>query len=287
MSQFFGLILALSFALVSCDSSSKKMVDIPKSCVRSADMNTASIIGGQRIFPGDENSKAALLIISTTQDAEGKKSQQICTATPISDRVLITAAHCVEDTIAVTAYFNTDITCENGFNKNQGVSAKNYSIHPNYNANRIHSANPDLALVLLEERIYSGYPIYPIFNQKVASTADFNSDLYLYGYGVIRYEKNDKFKKSSAGILRHTIVDYNKLSIEENSLKIKNNGKQGICSGDSGGSGLILVNGQYQILAINSYGSGPSSDKCAEEGSLILVEPYLEWLNSVKRRWGQ
>ena len=287
MSQFFGLILVLSFALVSCDSNSKKTVDIPKSCVPSADMNTASIIGGQRIYPGDENSKAALFILSTTQDANGHKSQQICTATPISDRVLITAAHCVEDAIVVTAYFNTDITCENGFNIEQGVSVENYSIHPKYNAKRIHSANPDLALVLLEERIYSGYPIYPIYNQKVASTADFNSDLYLYGYGVIKYENDNIVKKTSSGILRHVIVDFNKLSVEENSIKIKNNGKQGICSGDSGGSGLVLVDGQYQILAINSYGSGTTSDKCAEEGSLILVEPYLEWLNTVKRQWGQ
>ncbi len=287
MSQFLGLILVLSFALVSCDSNSKKTIDIPKGCKSSADMNTASIIGGQRIYPGDENSKAALFIISITENAKGKKSQQICTATPISDRVLITAAHCVEDAITVTAYFNTDITCENGFNIDQGVTAENYSIHPKYNTDRIHSANPDLALVLLEERIYSGYPIYPIYNQKVVSTTDFNSDLYLYGYGVIKYENDNVVQKSSAGILRHAIVDFNKLSIEENSIKIRNNGKQGICSGDSGGSGLVLVNGQYQILAINSYGSGSSSDRCAEEGSLILVEPYLEWLKNVKHQWGQ
>ena len=156
-----------------------------------------------------------------------------------------------------------------------------------YDAKDINSANPDLALVLLSNRINSGYPIYPIFDRKVKSTSDFNSDLYLFGYGVIKYEKSKTVRKSSAGILRHTIVDFDQLSLEESSVKIRNNGKQGICSGDSGGSGLILMNGQYQILAINSYGNGTTNDKCADEGSLVLVEPYMDWLKQTKRNWGQ
>lgn len=260
----------------------------PEGCVSSDDINTASIIGGRRVYPNDIDSKAALFIIAVAPNEDGKPQSQICTATPISDRVLITAAHCVQDATSVIAYFYADLTCESGFRaQTHGVNVQKYAIHPKYDHDSIFSSNPDVALILLEERIFNGYPIYPLFSKKVTSITDFNSDLYLYGYGVIKYESGQSKSKSSSGVLRNVVVDYSDLSIEEKSLKIANNGQRGVCSGDSGGSGLILVNGQYQILAINSYGQGGNNDPCSGTGSLILVEPYLNWFQTVQRSWGQ
>ncbi len=306
MSRFFGLILVLFFVSSCLELDTKENLgglppapvpelkppadtsNKPEGCVPADDVNTASIIGGHRIYPNDVDAKAALFIIAVAPNEEGKSQSQICTATPISDRVLITAAHCVKDAISVTAYFHTDFTCESGFRANtHGVNVLKYAVHPKYDHDKIDSSNPDVALILLDERIFSGYPIYPLFSKKVASAADFNSDLYLYGYGVIKYEEDHSKAKSSAGILRNVVIDYSNLSVEEKSVKIANNGKQGVCSGDSGGSGLILVDGRYQILVINSYGKGSQNDPCSGTGSLILVEPYLDWFETVQRGWGQ
>ncbi len=310
MSRIFGLVLVLFF-ITSCleldskenlgglppapvpelnppaknppDSSNK-----PEGCVAADDVNTASIIGGHRVYPNDIDAKAALFIIAVAPNEDGKPQSQICTATPISDRVLITAAHCVKGATSVTAYFHTDFTCESGFRaKTHGVNVLKHAVHPKYDHDKIFSSNPDVALILLDERIFSGYPIYPLFSKKVTTIADFNSDLYLYGYGVIKYESDDSKSKSSSGILRNVVIDYSNLSVEEKSVKIKNNGQHGVCSGDSGGSGLILVDGRYQILTINSYGQGNQNDPCSGTGSLILVEPYLDWFETVQRGWSQ
>lgn len=306
MSRFFGLMLVLFFVSSCLELGFKKnsaglppaivpelkppadTSNKPEGCVPADDVNTASIIGGHRIYPNDIDAKAALFIISVAPNEDGQSQSQICTATPISDRVLITAAHCVKNATSVTAYFHTDFTCESGFRAStHGVNVLKYAVHPKYNHDKIFSANPDVALILLDERIFSGYPIYPLFSKKITSKADFNSDLYLYGYGVIKYEDDNSKAKSSAGVLRNVVIDYNNLSIEEKSVKIANNGQHGVCSGDSGGSGLILVDGRYQILAINSYGQGSQNDPCSGTGSLILVEPYLDWFATVQRGWGQ
>ncbi len=306
MSRFFGLMLVL-FLVSSCLELDKDKnlgglppapapelnppaggTTKPEGCVPADDVNTASIIGGRRVYLNDIDSKAALFIIAVAPNEDGKSQSQICTATPISDRVLITAAHCVKDATSVTAYFHTDFTCESGFKaKTHGVNVLKYAVHPKYDNDKIFSSNPDVALILLDERIFSGYPIYPLFSKKVASATDFNSDLYLYGYGVIKYEDDSTKTKSSAGVLRNVVIDYSNLSIDEKSVKIANNSKHGVCSGDSGGSGLILVDGRYQILAINSYGKGSQNDPCSGTGSLILVEPYLDWFETVQRGWSQ
>ena len=56
---------------------------------------------------------------------------------------------------------------------------------------------------------------------------------------------------------------------------------RGVCSGDSGGPGLVYLDGEYQILGVNSYVSGSrGSDYCMNEGNLALADHYLSWIEN-------
>ena len=238
-------------------------------------IESAGIIGGTRVLATDADSKSTAMIIAIEKNTG---NSFVCTATPITSRTLITAAHCLDRAARVTAVFYADLTCASGFRFSRDtVRAVDFKYHPDYNPNAMNSANPDIGLVHLASDIKPGYPIYEINHTPEA----LNSDLLLYGYGITGSNNSD------STILRKVTLSRAEYSFELSSIVIENNGVRGICLGDSGGPGLVRAGGKLQIASVNSFGYGPRNDVCGGRSSLILLHPFMPWVHETLNKWGE
>ncbi len=268
----FLSILFLILFLTSCNNTNSTPARIapvkPKGCLLEADLNSAGIVGGERIQKNDVDEKRVVLLYS---------DGMVCTASPIADNILLTAAHCVmgnpRDSFVA---FHPSLSCESGFNtENNEITAsiKEFISHEQYDDRAVPSAMVgDLALVVLSRKIPAGYPIYKIARP---TDVDFSRPIYFFGYGSVGY------KKGGAGILRKTSLAGGLYSVDEvdSKVMIDQRAGRGICSGDSGGPGLVNIRNEYQILGVNSYVSeGDARDKCKGKAALVLVDAYREWI---------
>lgn len=279
-------ILLLSLSFLSCQKETAKTVSAPPvaqaeddSCEKvqlsGSVIENSNIIGGDRVLATDADAKSTAMIIATERNTG---NTFVCTATPITPRVLITAAHCLDRAAKITAVFYTDLTCASAFRFNRdAIRAIDFKHHPQYDPNTMNSYNPDIGLVRLSEDIKSGYPIYRIS----MSPETLNSELLLYGYGITGSNSAD------STFLRKVNLARDEYNFEMSSIIIPNNGVRGICLGDSGGPGLVTSGGELQIATVNSFGYGPRNDVCGGRSSLILLHPFMSWIQSTLKNWGE
>lgn len=253
------------------DSANAKTAELrTRTCAPEKELLAAGIIGGTRVYEGDTDVKNVMMLYS---------SGELCTATAITPRVLLTAAHCVNGP-AVKAWIglHSSLSCESGFDSRYNTaSVKEFITHPEYRNLSDHDESlNDIALVFLNEALPLDYSIYRIahFNQVTVKNS-----LYFWGYGDTDY------KKGGAGILRKTVFQNKDFKIFSDQRKIKVDQSQGhgICQGDSGGPALVKIENELQILGINSYveTSGAKDTLCTNKAYLTLVESYIPWIAQV------
>ncbi len=229
-----------------------------------------AIVGGDRVYQSEPDANRVVLLFNT----EGA----ICTAAPIARDVLLTAAHCALSTIEkyVVVYYSS-LTCESGFditNLQMVGLVKELVVHEAYSDSAPASQlKGDLALVFLSKDIPVNYPIYRIADPNLVNSSNF---LKLYGYGSVGYGKR------GSGIMRKTelpAVSY-KIDRTDQKVYVDQSAGNGVCSGDSGGPGLVDINGEFQILGVNSYVSStnPNEDACKDSAALVLVDSYRDWI---------
>ncbi|MES2802686.1 MAG: trypsin-like serine protease [Bdellovibrionota bacterium] len=238
-------------------------------------IESTDIIGGSRVLATDADSKSTAMIIATEKNTG---NSFVCTATPITSRTLITAAHCLDRAEKVTAVFYADVTCASGFKFSRDtIRAVDFKYHPDYNPNTMNSGNPDIGLVHLAADIKPGYPVYEINH----TPETLHSELLLYGYGITGSNNTD------STVLRKVTLSRAEYGFELSSIVIENNGVRGICLGDSGGPGLVRAGDKLQIASVNSFGYGPRNDVCGGRSSLILLHPFMPWIHETLDKWGE
>ena len=276
--KFFGLVIF--FTLVGCNKEKTNSAAVkqgPMICVPEKQLLAANIVGGQTVEANSAESHKVVILYSSINDTDG----ELCTATPIALNVLLTAAHCVDKADASQSFaaFYSSLSCESGFDvRKNAIKVSSFKIHPHYQ--RIDESSDrasaegtqsDLALVFLETIVPAQYPIY-----KIAQVADVAADstIYFYGYGV------SSSNGGGSGYLRKTEFQSSQYQIDElqNKISLDQTGGKGICVGDSGGPGLIEVNGELEILGVNSYVRGPKDNICAGRGFLTLADSYRSWI---------
>lgn len=287
----WGTLILLASGLIfsSCSQSKDQGQELDptydffsEQCVPSKSQ-ISGIIDGSKVYHFEADSRKAVMLI--IQNHNGK--QGVCTSTLISDSVLLTAGHCIEDAAKVQAIFYTDVTCSSGYKRNvHAILAREFKLHDRFSTHvellkrksfPATEENPDLALVYLERSAPANYPIFKIHDRPEY----IQSDLYLYGYGVTGSNENDMLT------LRKTIVERKNLGWAATNLIIDQENKSGICKGDSGGAGLMKENGEYVIAAVNSFVKGPKDDECNGVSSLVIVHNYKDWIQSTMANWNQ
>jgi len=257
---------ALTFSLLTACTQQDKAED-KMACVPASQMG---IVNGTKVLSTDPLAKrVVMLLIVKGQEVE------ICTGTPITKDVILTAGHCVlgAEKTKIAAVFHTDMTCESGFDVNtKSVRSKDFIVKPGYSGAA--DAVDDIALVKLSSSIPSDYVVSDLYDGRSTLSSDV---VTLAGYGKI----NELY--GSSGYLRTTTKSFKKdLRLVNNNMNLlMQQADTGICQGDSGGPVFVEVGGRLQIAGVNSIVSGLTEATVCHYRSVSMYTPYYaDWIQT-------
>ncbi|MCC6933532.1 MAG: trypsin-like serine protease [Deltaproteobacteria bacterium] len=225
MKEFKYLAMILCFsALVACSSSSDEDDN-------NVEYDPCEQIGA-KIINGDVCSEGKNTIVKLNlYDANGGDIG-ICTGTAITQRAIITAAHCflggVQGVIVDTG--------------EKSIQAIDVAIHPDFGPDSTESSLlHDVAILYVNEDL--NVSVYPIL---VSEEADKNADAIVTGYGI---DEDGDYGKLQAG---NATIE----GVSEDHIWFEYDGNgANTCQGDSGGPLLVVKGTGWVIAGITSSGN--------------------------------
>jgi hypothetical protein len=238
------------------------------------------IVGGSEVSTKDRLAHIVFSLISTyPQDSKASPQGAMtelnemgyqCTASALSSRLAITAAHCVDDKNLKHRLEFVDKDGKKVVNK-----VKEFVQHPDFKLD----PGADMAVLLMEDEFPEGtlYPQLPSQDEYLDL-----SHLIAAGFGRVTGEK---LREGKSGTLRTTLVDAKSYNPEAPTFMIDQTKGTGICSGDSGGPSYIededgnlkLVGIAYKVT-FYSFPGDENPNTCNNTGSYVNVQYRLEWL---------
>jgi secreted trypsin-like serine protease len=232
-------------------------------CSGAADLGTREATGTARepIIGGTVNSteKAIGMMQAWTGDTGSS-----CTSTLIEPSLVLTAAHCLEDSDASTkAYVSFETTPSYDVKQPDWHPAKEFHVHPLWGTTFINFGH-DCALLVLEKPITDITP--KAINTKPVDASFKGKAVRILGYGV-----TDGNAQTGDGTRREvdTILD----DFVDGVIEVGSSGHTS-CQGDSGGPTFTTVDGVEKQIGITSYGE----PGCTGQGSMTRVDMCAEWI---------
>lgn len=264
--SFFSVITA---NLIACSGNKQAAISVNET---NSSVETAGIIHGTSVSESDDLAKSIvgvqMLLASSTKNDPKLAS---CTATLISENMILTAAHCLYGTKAASIIFSTDMK---GDQKAEFRRLLAPMIHKGYK----HDARlpmDDIAIAYFEGGIPAGYKALEIADAKELTMMH---RLTLTGFGL-----RDEVDTTQVGQLYQTKANIDYMDNEYKQIDVDQE-KTGICSGDSGGPGLIQTQTGLKIIGVNSFVSNPfdSHRPCEYKGTLTNATLYKDWVEQSK-----
>jgi V8-like Glu-specific endopeptidase len=195
----------------------------------------------------------------------GQTQGFLCTSTLIAPRVLLTAAHCVApsevgDGAVFVAIF------ANALKGAPQLEVVETRFDPLFDKNNITNGH-DIGVAILKNPVTDVRPI-PYIRQTLTQELAGNT-IRLIGYGL-----NNGFdtQGTSAGTKRTLVTSLN--SIDAVTISVGKLGSTS-CSGDSGGPGLVQINGVETVVGVTSYGI----IYCLSAGFYTRVDLYTPFID--------
>lgn len=272
--KFIALILV--FSLSSCDPKpaderSPNAVQFDLDCVPDQPSN---IVGGKIVNLNDSDSKKVVLLLVRRNNVVTS-----CTGVPISDRIILTAAHCINtaDPNNIQVIFHTDMNCSSGYTRENLISSKSYILHPDFDGSL--NSKADIALILLSERIPANYQISQLYTEGENLTSD---EVLMIGYGI-----TDELSKDSL-VLRKTKKSFKNNSYLKRPLIVfsQDDVNGGFCRGDSGAPSFVQTSGLQKIIGINSVNIGKDAfTECHTASASMYIPDFSDWVKSAANQF--
>jgi secreted trypsin-like serine protease len=230
---------------------------------QSTESTEGEIIGGV----ADNKDPAVVALVRQQGNA-----QALCTATLISPRVLLTAAHCIADEPGQPAGQRASFTVVAGGQRLQ-VSAARFNNA--FDFEDLAGGN-DVGVAILAQPIASIAPVAVI--NRALTDNDVGQNVRMVGFGINNPEANagaGRKRQVSAPI---TAVFDELLTVGEIDprVDVDPNDVKGTCNGDSGGPALLKVNGVERVVGITSF--GPES--CRGFSAFTRVDRQLKFIDA-------
>lgn len=225
---------------------------------------TTEIIGGESSPAGAYSATGALL----------KGWAYRCTATLIRPDVILTAAHCLEDTGYGDFAFTLDRDVSDGADDPVPVIITHQ--HPDYKARGkpldVGQVN-DVGVAVLARPI-TDVPLEILHTTSIGPDIAIGDELQISGYGV-----NVWFARATAGLKREARVYVDGVSLWE--LRTVAADPQP-CTGDSGAPLMRETPAGRRLIGIVIRGAGESY-RCDNGAIASRIVPYVDWIEEAAR----
>ncbi len=223
----------------------------------------------------------------------------ICTATPIADRYLISANHCVDADDDGDNDFGTNIRVTFNVSGNNstvifpaGVAAVH--THPNYTGFNNPNVNDDIIVIELVNDLPEDIPRYPLYRGSLNA----NAILHLVGYGTTGDAVNGYIPGSASFNVKRVgqnRPDRGFFADDEGSgmaeifqfdfdhwqgASLGNDIETTVGGGDSGGPAYIQVGDHLELYGVNTY-TGAGAPAFGSQGGGMLINGYLDFIDSL------
>ena len=233
--------------------------------IATSSKSNSGIIGGTDATGTEDFAQTVVLLFDV-------KLQATCTASIVSDSLLVTAAHCLVNSpqdlriIFGTSRYDLDHRIV------RAVDAyKTSPIWPFRNNEELNSG--DIAMVKFSGGLPPGYKPAQILAD--ASALQDDTTVILAGYGQSNGVEHD-----GGGILRSVEVRIQNANYTESEVLLNQTEGKGACHGDSGGPAYVRVNGQLMLWGVTNRGVNDPQNHCSEQSAYASIPYYKEWLQA-------
>lgn len=211
----------------------------------------------------------------------------LCTASILSESIVVTAAHCVDDDASVLRIgFGTDMDSQDVIV--QHVVA--YQVSPIWAFRQNQEFNTgDIALVRFEGGLPPGYSKVNFLTD--ATKLSDNMDVLLAGFGASKVAMKQDPKTGQlaadhelAGKLRSVTTTMKNAKYSKSEFLIEASKGKSACHGDSGGPAYVKVDGQEILTGITSRGVDDAQDMCNVSAAYTSIPFYASWIVSTSKQ---
>lgn len=190
------------------------------------------ILGGHTIDSKDRISLSSVFLVNS-------ESNEICTGTLVTPKILLTAAHCIpQSSEDLQAFFSQQPLSDSA--EVQGQEIDFAHTHPEFDRSQ-NMTSVDLALVVLKESAPA--PFKPAILLR-GGHIRLGQKVILAGYGNSSAHNSEGF-----GVLRK--VEARLSFVGPRFFEVNQNGGRGICDGDSGGPVFVATDGGLRLLGVS------------------------------------
>ncbi|XP_067270911.1 granzyme B(G,H)-like [Pseudorasbora parva] len=195
----------------------------------------------------------------------------ICGGFLISDRFVMTAAHCREHFEVLTVVLGA-----HELHKSKSrINVDSYHKHPDYKRPSHHN---DIMLLKLEKRVKLNNNINWIPIPKKEEDIEADTVCSVAGWGITETGKiSDRLMETNVTVMKNSECELKWKEYYSTSQMICVHGHGGSCTGDSGGP---LVCGNTAV-GVTSFGDPDGCNSIKQPEVYIKISAYLPWIKSI------